>query len=69
MSLRKRNLAKLSEMVWVRRHVTVISLTTSVVPDDGPSTSQPQTNDLRSRLGAGSPRLLCRARHGFDDDP
>ncbi|SRR6266851_704907 len=30
----------------------------SPVPDVGPSTSQPQTNDLRSRLGPGSSRLL-----------
>ncbi len=30
----------------------------SPILDAGPSTSRPQTNDLRSRLGAGSPRLL-----------
>lgn len=30
----------------------------SPVPDAGPSTLQPQTNDLRSRLGVGSSRLL-----------
>lgn len=30
----------------------------SPVPDAGPSTSQLQARDLRSRLGSGSPRLL-----------
>ena len=30
----------------------------STVPDAGPSTSHPQANDLRSRLGTGSSRLL-----------
>jgi FAS-associated factor 2 len=30
----------------------------SPIPNAGPSTSQPQTSDLRSRLGPGAPRIL-----------
>ena len=46
--------------VWIRCHVTIISLSVAVFvqPNNGPSTSQPQTNDLHSRLGASLSRLL-----------